>query len=218
MVALFVLFTFALFVVIDIIVLKAQRKKHPAFAESTQAVFNRKTLSLPERIFVSKGHTWAELMQDGLAKVGVDEFVLKALGKVTVSNMVAVQTSVKRGDVLFEGTAGKGHFAFRSPIDGTVKQVNKNLRVVDDPYNNDWGVMIAPSSWERNIKDLKNGHTLVNWLKDEFSRLKDFLAVSSMNTELAGVTMHDGGNIVEGAVTYIREDGLKKFENEFLSI
>lgn len=217
MVALFVVFTFVVLIVVDLVVLKAQKKKHPAFADSTKAVFNKGTLSLPDRIYVSKGHTWAELTPDGLARVGVDEFVLKSLGKIAVNNLIAEQAKVKPGDVIFEGASGKGRFSFRSPIEGTVKQVNKSLRSIHDPYRADWSILVAPSNWEKNIKTLKNGTALVSWLKEEFSRLKDFLAANSMNTELAGVTMHDGGNIVEGAVAYIKPDGLAKFEKEFLT-
>jgi glycine cleavage system H protein len=146
--------------------LKAQKRKHPAFEESTKPVFNKKSLSLPERIFVSKGHTWAELNPDGLAKVGVDEFVLKALGKIAVNNVVKEQTTVKQGDVVFEGNSGKGHFTFRSPIDGIVKEVNVNLKSVDDPYRKDWSLIIAPANWDTNIKNLKNGSALVSWLKE----------------------------------------------------
>ncbi|MGE5411015.1 MAG: hypothetical protein ACM3MI_08645 [Clostridiales bacterium] len=217
MVALFVVFTFIILIVIDIVVLKAQKRKHPAFADASKAVFNKNSLSLPERIFVSKGHTWAELVPGGFARVGVDEFVLKSLGKISVNYFAKEQTTVKQGEVIFQGTSGKGTFSFRSPIDGVIQDVNRNLTNIQDPYRNDWGVIISPSNWADNTKSLKNGQALVSWLKDEFSRLKDFLAVNSMNTELAGVTMHDGGNIMEGAVTYMKAEGLKNFENEFLT-
>ncbi|MEI7811718.1 MAG: hypothetical protein WCJ01_04750 [Ignavibacteria bacterium] len=217
MVALFVVLTFILFVVIDLIILKAQRKNYTAVEGSTKAVFNKKSLHLPANLFISKGHTWAQRIEDGLVKIGIDEFVLKALGKISVSNMVQEQTVVRQGDVIMEGMSGNTRFQFRSPLDGTVKLVNRNLKIIEDPYQKDWGMVVVPSNWDNNVKSLNTGLAVVNWMKEEFSRLKDFLSVNSYNTELVGVTMHDGGNIMEGSVTNIKDDGLKVFEKDFLS-
>lgn len=219
MVALFVLLTFALFVVIDIFVLKAQKKSHPAFEKTTSAVFNKSSIAIPNQVFVSKGHTWAQKLQDGTVKVGVDDFALKALGRLSVTSIVPELTKVKQGDVILEGTCSSNSFKFRSPVEGTVKLVNSSIlnKPLTEPFTNGWGLVITPSNWEVSSKVLKTGESLSSWLKEEFRRLRDFIEVSAVKPELAGITMHDGGNIVEGAISNIAAEGLKNFENEFLT-
>jgi glycine cleavage system H lipoate-binding protein len=199
--------------------LKAQRKKHPAFDLSPIAVFNKSSLLYPEKFFVSPGHTWAQILQDGLVKIGIDDFVLKALGKLSIADLAKENTIVKKGDIVLQGTFGRKKVAFRSPIDGVVKTANKEIigKLVNDPYKKSWGLIISPTNIEENFKSLKSGNELVEWLKEEFIRLKDFLSISMPKLELAGVTMHDGGNIVEGAVANINEDGVHDFEKEFLT-
>ncbi|MCX6152402.1 MAG: hypothetical protein NTX22_17890 [Ignavibacteriales bacterium] len=219
MVALFVAITFVLFIVIDILVLKAQRKKHPAFQTSLTAVFNKKSFNFPEKIFVSPGHTWAKVLQDGLVKIGIDDFAVKALGKISITDIAQKDTIIKRGDVILQAAFGRKKVAFRSPLEGIIKSVNSDIigKLVTDPYNTNWGLVVAPSKGEENFKYLKTGDELVKWLKEEVTRLKDFLSSNMPKLELAGATMHDGGNIVEGAVSNINEEGIHDFEKEFLT-
>ncbi|MCU7496891.1 MAG: hypothetical protein HF314_14325 [Ignavibacteria bacterium] len=219
MVALFVLLTFALFVVIDIFVLKAQKKSHPAFEKTPGAVFNKGSIAIPKEVYVSKGHTWAEKLQDGTLKIGVDDFALKALGRLSITKIASGETKVKQGEVIIEGACSNNPFSFRSPVDGTVKLVNSAIlnKPLTEPFTNGWALVIDPSNWEMNSKVLKTGESLSAWLKEEFRRLRDFIELSSIKPELAGVTMHDGGNIVEGAVSNVSPEGLKNFENEFLT-
>ncbi|MCU7490774.1 MAG: glycine cleavage system protein H [Bacteroidota bacterium] len=219
MVALFVVSTFVLFIVIDIFVLKAQRKNHPALEKTPGAVFNKSSLAHPELVYVSKGHTWAQKLQDGTVKVGVDDFALKALGRLSVTKIASEQTKVKQGDVILEGSCSKNVFKFRSPVEGTVKLVNTSIlnKTLTEPFTNGWGLVITPSDWEKNSKLLKTGESLSAWLKEEFRRMRDFIEVSAVKPELAGVTMHDGGNIVEGAIANIDQSGMENFEKEFLT-
>lgn len=220
MVALFVLLTFVLFVVIDIFVLKAQKKSHPAFEKTTGAVFNKSSIPFPNQVYVSKGHTWAQQLQDGTVKVGIDDFALKALGRLSITKIASELTRVKQGDVILEGTCSKNSFKFRSPVEGTVKLVNDSIlnKTLTEPFTNGWGLIITPGNWEANRNALKTGESLSAWLKEEFRRLRDFIEMSTVKPELVGVTMHDGGNIVEGAISNISSEGLKNFENEFLTL
>lgn len=220
MVALFVVLTFILFVVVDLIVLRAQKKKHPAFEQpASSAVFNWKSLVLPGEVYLSKGHTWLKVSEEGTARIGIDEFVTKALGNVALLNYVPADSRIKAGDILFAGKAGHRTVSFRSPVDGTVKAVNETLltRHVTDPYGDDWAIEIVPENLEKDVKALRSGAHLSNWLKEEFSRLKEFLAETAIQTEPVGVTMHDGGNIMEGAVAHIKEEGVAGFEKQFLT-
>jgi glycine cleavage system H lipoate-binding protein len=219
MTALFVVLTFVLFIIIDILVLKFQKKKHPAFENAPISVFNKKGLLFPENILISKGHTWVQILQGGLVKIGIDDFVMKALGKLSIIDIVKENTVVKKGDIIFQGAVGRKRVSFRSPIEGTIKMVNKETigKLLNDPYENSWGIILSPINMEENLNTLKSGNELTEWLRSEFIRLKEFLSNRIPKLELAGATMHDGGNIIEGAVSNISEDGIQDFEKEFLT-
>jgi glycine cleavage system H lipoate-binding protein len=223
MVAIFVLLTFILFIVVDMLVLKAQKKKHPAFQGSSTiadlAVFTKEIFQAPLELFLSKGHTWAQKNEYGLIKVGIDEFILKALGKVALTKTAEAGQALKKGDILFEGTVNNKVLKFRSPIEGTVKFINPNIlnKKIADPYGDDWGLLLAANNFTEDKKTLFTGNELKSFLNKEFSRLKDFLHAHTLRPELAGATMLDGGNVVEGAVSSITEKGIEEFEKDFLN-
>jgi len=218
MVAVFVVLTFALFLLIDYFVLKAQKKENTASV--TYQVFDKGSFLLPEGFLLTSGHTWIKLLKDGLAVIGIDEFVLKAFQSINLKNVLTEGTHVKRGDVLFEGVAGNKIIHFRSPIDGEVKFVSNSIEKVnvDNPYNTEYGITVIPKDFIQNSANFKSGKNGVNWLKEEFNRLKDFLAHHTSEPGIAGLTMADGGNIVEGVLSNFDEKTVSEFEKNFLSI
>jgi len=218
MVALFVAITFILFIAVDILILKAQRKKHPALYNPEYSVFNKRSFHLPAELLLSKGHTWIKILKDGIVEVGIDDFITKALGKLSVINLAKEGAEIKTGDVILQAVIDKKSINFRSPINGLVKKVNSSLigQTIEDPYTN-WGITVIPAGIEKDKNNLMEGKQLADWLRNEVVRLKDFLSLHTPKVGLAGVTMHDGGNIVEGAVANIDEKGIEDFEKEFLT-
>jgi glycine cleavage system H protein len=222
MVALFVVLTFILFITIDLIVLQARKKKHPAYKPSShlaeRLVFDYSTISVPKDIYLSKGHTWAKKNEYGLVKVGIDDFVIKSLGNFYITKIYEPGTVIKKGDIIFEGDFNSHHFNFRSPVDGVIKIVNPGVmgKKITDPYGDDWGVLLLAPEYEENKYLLFTGEELKSWMKKEFKRLREFLGSRSVKPGLAGVTMQDGGNIVEGALSLVTDEGVKDFEKEFL--
>ncbi len=217
MVALFVVLMFIVFIIIDILVLKAKGKEHPAFA--SYRVFDRGSFLFPKEIYLSQGHTWLKLMKDKLVRIGIDELIIKSFNNLQLIPLLTEGTTVKRGDVLFEARNGKHRIKFLSPVSGLIKNVNKNLefKTLDDPYLEDWGVSIQPENLENELTQMKTGEKGLSWLKSEFNRLKDFIAHSMVEPELAGITLADGGNLVEGVLSNFDEKVVEKFEKEFLT-
>lgn len=203
-------------VLVDIFVIRARRAK---LVYTSPSVFNKKSLIAPEGYYFSKGHVWAQLMDGNKIKAGIDDFVLHALGKIFISEFAPAGTRVKKGDVLIKGKFDSKSVNFLSPVDGTIESVNKDIvgKIVNDPYNNDWGVVIKTNDVNNALVPLLMGNGAIDWMKNEFKKLKDFLVMNSNKPELVGVTMYDGGNVVEGAIANLDENGMKDFEAMFLS-
>lgn len=214
MVYIFVILTLIIAVLIEHIVSK-QRKTADAITAAALPIFNKSSIYAPSGYSLSKYHTWVH-PDENAVKVGIDNFAVKALGKIFVRNIVNPGKAVKKGDTIIKGEVHGRQINFKSPVSGTIKAVNKLLfgNAVKDAYGKDWGLVIEKKA---NGENLLSGSQAHNWLKKEMRKLKDFLAESSFAPEAVGVTMYDGGNIVEGVLSSLNSDVITDFEKEFLS-
>lgn len=219
MVIILLIVSIVIMVLIDIFIIRAKSAKL-ATAIASPSVFNRKSLLAPEGFHFSKGHVWAKSLGGDKIKAGIDDFVVHALGKILVSEIAPEGSKIKKGDVLMKGIFDSKSVHFFSPVEGTVDSVNKDLvgKYLSDPYNNDWGLVIKTDNADNALSPLFMGANAVSWMKGEFRKLKDFLVMNSVKTELAGVTMYDGGNVMEGAVSKLDNNSVKDFEAMFLSL
>lgn len=217
MVFILVLIAIAIMILVDVFIIKARKEK---LAYTSPSVFNRKSLIAPAGYYFSKGHVWAQLMDGDKIKAGIDDFIIHAFGKISVSEFAPTGTRLKKGDVLLKGKIDSKTVKFLSPVDGVVDSVNNDIlgKSITDPYDKDWGVVIKPNDVNNALVSFFFGNGAVSWMKNEFRKLKDFLVMNSHKPELVGVTMYDGGNVVEGAITHLDENGMKDFETMFLSV
>ncbi len=219
MVAIFVVILFLFFVSLDFVVLKFQNKPHPAFEKIFPEYLSLPNdISVPNDVLFSPGHTWIKQNKNGLVNIGLDEFVLKALGMIPIKNCSAINEEIKRGDVLFEGELGNKKINFISPIDGVVKSINTNFISKEkyDPYKN-WGVQLQPKNFDNKQTKFFSGNEAFEWMKNEFTKLENFLINYQNKKELAGLTMYDGGTISQDAVSDLSDVQIELFEKEFLS-
>lgn len=214
MVIIFVILTLLIALLIEHIIAK-QRKSTRVSPVSDIPVFNKSSIYAPVGYLISKYHTWA-YPEEKAVKVGIDNFAVKALGNIFIKYIENPGKSVKKGDTIIKALVRGQQINFRSPISGTIKAINKLLfnNAVKDAYGKDWGLLIEK---EENRENLMSGNQAQHWLKKEIRRLKDFLAESSFAPEAVGVTMYDGGNIVEGVLSTLSTKVIPDFEKQFLS-
>lgn len=223
MVALFVLALFILFIAMDFIVLKVQGKTHPAFEKvlsiSGLSYVSEMEIKVPGDIVLSKGHLWMKKNKSGLVKLGVDDFVNKALGNISIQNNLSIGKELKRGEVIFEGKVGNKKLKFHSPVNGVVRSINSNShdRDYSDSYSN-WNVELSSKDFSTGNGQYFSGSEALNWLRQEFTKLDNFLKVHSAMPELVGATMYDGGKMVEGIKAGLNDKAAEDFEKEFLSL
>lgn len=214
MVAVFVLLTFGILILIDVLIFNRSPKKADNY-RSFQ-VFNSKDTILPKEYYYSKGHTWVHLENNEFAKIGLDGFILNSLGNLKIKSLVKTGSKVNKGDVLFESTVNNVNLRFRSPMNGIITDVNDMSSEINDPEK--WCVSMKPISMSEDIKNLISSSTASKWIKSEFRRLKDLLIYSTEPTDMATATMYDGGNIAEGAIRYFNENVIKDYEELFLKL
>ena len=128
--------------------------------------------AIPGGVFISKGHCWLTMEEDGSVKVGIDDFAKKLLGRIDDVEFPNLGMSVKAGQPLFSVRHGQRTLPFQAPVSGRVTKVNKllsdRLEALDvTPYGRNWICKIDADDLDTELKGLKIGKTAVNFYQAE---------------------------------------------------
>ncbi len=113
---------------------------------------------------VKKGYLYSEQgvwvsVEDGLARVGITDFLQQRSGDVAFVNMPEPGTAVKRGSELGSIETIKADVTISSPVAGVIHERNEELDVSpelvnQDPYGDGWLVLIEIADFESDLKSL----------------------------------------------------------------
>jgi len=134
--------------------------------------------AIPGGVFISQGHCWVSMEQDGNAKVGIDDFAKKLIGKIDSIEFPNLGMVVKTGQVLFTIKQGNKTITFNSPISGKVIKINKPLQYDIEllnvtPYDSNWICTIDAEDLDTELKNLKIGKTAVSLYQDDIEHFID---------------------------------------------
>lgn len=203
-----------------------RRKKKVAVQTDSyvsNSVLNENTLIVPAGIYFDKTHTWAFMEQNGMVKVGIDDFLQHITGTITRIKMKNPGEKVKKGEQILSIIQNGKQLNLYSPLSGVVREQNTKLDsnssvINSSPYNDGWVYRIEPSDWlrENQLLFMAQKHRL--FLKNEFSRLKDFLAVAlSGNTELyPQLVLQDGGELKDGILSNLGPEIWEDFQTKYI--
>lgn len=224
--AIFILLTFVLFIIANVIVRKIKTKKanKKSINSGTNIPFSLKVedLVLPTGLFFHPGHTWAKIDVSGKIKVGLDDFAQKIFGKIDGIKLRKVGDTINRGERIFTVKQGKRQAAFNSPVDGIITSINEEVTndpsvLKDNPYEKGWIYSIKPTNLATNIKSLSVAEDAMNWLKNEVRRFDKFISENFVRDKKLGKTMADGGIPVEGVVEHMDDLSWFKLQEKFLA-
>lgn len=232
MTAILVIFTIIIFLILDYF---AYRKKGTALIQiardtieneqtnfANNSVINEDEISLPQGIFLHPKHTWAYVLPSGKVKVGVDAFISKLIGSVDKIVLPPVGQELKKGQPVLNIFSKNKKLDLISPIDGKVISVNNELmenpKLLDDPYNSGWSVIINPSHLSTDLSSLKISEEALKILKHEFKRFREFILNFANGSKLGLQTLQDGGLPVKGILTSLDKEKWEKFQKEFLNL
>lgn len=180
-------------------------------------------LKIPQGIFCSKNHTWSFLGKSGIAKVGLDNFILHITGEVKICDLRNPGDTIKKGDLLAEIEQSGKLLKIYSPVSGKIAEANtdlyKNVDILNnDPYGNGWIYKIRPSNWISETGTCFLGMEALVWSKKELARFKDFLALSvqKYSPENSLVILQDGGEICSQPLSELPAEVWNDFQKSFL--
>ncbi len=138
--------------------------------------FKTYEFAIPGGVFISPGHCWASMEQDGAVKVGIDDFAKKLIGKIDAIDFPNLGMMVKLGQPLFTIKQGTRSVTFNSPITGKVTKINSPLKNEIEslditPYDSNWICILDADNLDTEIKNLKIGKTAVTYYQEDIDRL-----------------------------------------------
>lgn len=219
MVAIFVIFTILLSVGIELMRDRAAQRK--ASLSTARAPADR--FLIPKGYFMSKAHTWVEVMFSGKARIGIDDFAQKVIGTIERIEVAPLGAELKKGEPLLTIRHGSRFLSIPAPITGTILTVNESVLASPemlrrDPYIAGWIATMAPNDISAELPLLSIAEDAARWLRKEISRFRDFLKAQShigIPTP-AGATLLDGGMPLSGVLEQFNENTWNAFQQEFL--
>jgi len=136
--------------------------------------------SVPGGVLVAPGHCWASLAQDGTAKIGLDDFARKLLGRIDAIELPEVGSEVKFGQRLFSVRQNGRRAHFHAPLSGKVVKVNGDLgngngALENLSYARSWVCVIEGEALDEELPRLKIGKSAVAFFQQDIDRFKAFL-------------------------------------------
>lgn len=133
--------------------------------------------SIPGGVFIARNHTWVSMNQEGIAKVGIDDFALKLIGKIDSLELPNLGMTIKAGQPLFTIKQGNRTVTFSSPISGKVAQINtllqNNIDALDiTPYERNWVCALDAENLDNEIKEMTIGKSAVAFFQDDIEKFK----------------------------------------------
>jgi glycine cleavage system H lipoate-binding protein len=200
--------------------IKKAQQSSPSVIHS---VLKEDSLILPKGIYFDKTHTWAFMEQNGIVKIGIDDFIQHITGPLTRIKLKSIGAKVEKGDVILSLIQSGKQINIYAPISGQITEVNDALNsnasiLNSSPYNDGWVYRIEPTNWLRENQLLFMAEKHRQFIKGEFSRLKDFFAsILTQDKELyAQVVLQDGGELIDKTLSNFGPEVWEEFQTKFI--
>lgn len=168
----------------------------------------------PGDYYLHRGHAWVALEESGEVRVGLDDFSQKVLGPADALKLPGPGTVFYQDHVCMAVIKKDNKASFEAPVDGMVTEVNPKIcanpkLVHDDPYGEGWLFKIKPTNLKHNLENLFSGEKNAAWMGKESHRLFHLMDTA------AGVTLPDGGALVDDVYSHYPQLGWRRLVKEF---
>ena len=217
-----------LLIITALIILILKRRKMPDIdsedIEITPAL-NENTILVPKGLYYDKTHTWSYMEQDGMVKIGVDDFIKHITGTITQIRMKEPGEKVRKGEKILTLVRYGKQLNLYSPVSGYIRKQNGFLSINPPkisllPYTDAWLYQIEPTNWKRESGFMFMFDKYRKWLEDEFIRLREFLASSANSNTLVyeHIVLQDGGELKDNVLADLGPEVWEDFQTKFIDV
>ncbi len=163
--------------------------------------------------FYHYGHTWVQKGTAHSVRIGIDSFAGRLLSNIQRIELVAPEKMLNSGTAFMKVWCGDKTGMLISPVDGALSGVNGALNrdpgiANREPYDRGW--LVTADIQEQSLKWLLNDELALRWMEIEGERLRRIVQQD------IGLTMTDGGMIIESLASLVDEDEWKPLMRAFL--
>ena len=214
-----------MFLVVSLIIRYARKTASVSsvMIPKSDKVFGESAVIIPRGIYFDKTHTWAFMEQDGMVKIGVDDFLQHVTGAITRVKMRKDGSKVRKGEQILSIIQNGKNLDLYAPVSGTIREHNSFLEtnsglINSSPYTEGWVYKIEPSNWQRENQLLFYAEKYRQYLGQEFTRLKDFMAtvLNAGNEKYSFVILQDGGELQDGTLSQMGPEVWEDFQTKYI--
>lgn len=108
---------------------------------------------VPDYLKYSSSHTWSELLDNGLLKIGITDHAQRQLGDIVYVELPETERSFNAGDECAIVESVKSASDIYCPVSGEIVEVNRDLedepeKINADPYAGGWIFILKPDNEE----------------------------------------------------------------------
>ena len=106
-------------------------------------------MTTPDDLRYAEGHTWSELLDDDLVRVGITDHAQEELGDIVFIELPELDRNYTSGEECAVVESVKSASDIYCPITGEIVEVNEDLvnspeKINADPYGDGWIFIIKP--------------------------------------------------------------------------
>lgn len=122
--------------------------------------------SFPEALhYLVDEQVWAQRLPDGTVRVGITALGIRLAGEIYMCRPKAVGSQLEQGRAVAIVELAKSIVAVKSPLSGTVVEINQRLAdkpelVHLDPYGEGWLSRLQPADFDAEAQALVHGDTV----------------------------------------------------------
>lgn len=200
--------------------LRQQKNESDDNSIETNEIFAPQNIASPSGLLYDKTHTWAFLEKSGVVTVGIDDFIRKAIGKADRIECMETGKQIKKGEILASLFFQGKKVQIKASISGTVCETNQDTFDIlhSNDLSNSWICKIKPENWRRETDFMIMADQYRQWVRQEFFRLKDFLAENLTPNQkvMQQIILQDGGELKAGCLQELSPIVWEEFETMFL--
>lgn len=108
---------------------------------------------IPDYLKFTSSHTWSELLDNGLLKIGITDHAQQQLGDIVYVELPETERSYNAGDECAIVESVKSASDIYCPVSGEIIEVNRDLekepeKINADPYASGWIFILKPDNEE----------------------------------------------------------------------
>jgi glycine cleavage system H protein len=191
--------------------------------QNSAGILNFNSLKIPQGLFFSKYHTWSHLGVSGVARVGLDDLLLRMIGEVKFSQIREPGEKIKKGELIAKIDHKGKILKIFSPISGDILEanpvLNSNPEVLnEDPYVKGWMYKIKPISWTADTYSYYLAEDATLFSRQELEKFKEFISASigKYSPIPSMQILQDGGELLDQPLSELPNDVWLDFQEDFL--